>query len=253
MKFKSSLLSSLRICATVGIFLFHILGLYGFNNRKIDFFSIIIFCFLSGYLSCEVGHNPFHWLSKRASKILIPYWIVIIPIVLINRIVSYKDTTVIADFITIFGGNLFLYEKVYVIAWYITFVLLLYGFICFQAFFSRICLKSIVWIIGFCVFAFLLNKSYYFISFGIGFFLSKFIAPPDKSAYKDFYFISVLYHLQSYCYSFFLIHGGVLIFLFNILKFDFVHSLLVGFLLSIVGAIILNFLTSLSINKLQYH
>jgi len=252
MKLKSSLISSLRILATAGIFLFHILGLYGFNNQKIDFFSIIIFCFLSGYLSCEVGHKPSQWLMKRSFKILMPYWMVIIPALLINRIVSYKDTTVIEDFITLLGGNMFLDKKVYVIAWYITFVLLLYGFIYFQSFFNGIFLKSIAWIIGLFVFAFAFNKLYYFISFGAGFFLSKIITPPDKSEYKIFFLSRVLYDVQKYCYCFFLIHGGVLIFLFHILKFNFVYSFFIGSLLSMFGAIILRILTTLSIKKMQY-
>lgn len=251
MQLKSILISSLRIVATAGIFLFHILGLYGFNNLKIDFFSIIIFCFISGYLSCEVGHNPSQWLIKRTFKILAPYWIVIIPALLINRMISYKDTTVIGDFITILGGNMFLDKKVYVIAWYITFVLLLYGFIYFQSFFNGIFLKSIAWIIGLFVFAFAFNKIYYFISFGGGFFLSKIITPPDKSEHKIFFFSRVLYNVQKYCYCFFLIHGGVLIFLFNILKFNFVCSLLIGSSLSMFGAIILRLLTTVSIKKLQ--
>ena len=134
---KSISISSLRICATAGIFLFHILGLYGFNQHHIDFYSILVFCFISGYLINKLGKNAFKWFTKRAFKILIPYWIVIIPALIINRIISYKDTTVIEDFITVLGGNMFLDKKVYVIAWYITFVLLLYGFNYFLSFYLK--------------------------------------------------------------------------------------------------------------------
>lgn len=243
------MISSLRICATGGIFIFHILGLYEFNNHRIDFISILVFCFLSGYLSCEVGQNPTQWLIQRVYKILLPYWIVIIPVLLINRIISYKDTSIIGDVITILGGNMFLDKKVYVIAWYITFVLLLYIFIYFQSFFKGIVLTTIAWIIGLFVFTAILDKLYYFVSFGIGFFISKLIIPPNKIDYKKFIFSQILYVLQKYCYSFFLIHGGVLLFLFHILKLDFVHSFLIGFLLSIMGTIILSFLTTIFIKK----
>lgn len=249
---KSISISSLRICATAGIFLFHILGLYGFNQHHIDFYSILVFCFISGYLINKLGKNAFKWFTKRAFKILIPYWIVIIPALIINRIISYKDTTVIEDFITVLGGNMFLDKKVYVIAWYITFVLLLYGFNYFLSFFNGFILTSIAWLIGLMIFSLVLNKFYYFVSFGTEFFISKLIIPPEKSEYKKNIYTRALYQLQKYCYSFFLIHGGILIFLYHILKLDFIESFLIGFLLSIFGAIILNILTILFIKKLQY-
>jgi hypothetical protein len=249
MRFKSILLSSLRIYATFGIFLFHILGLYGFNNHHIDFFSIVVFCFLSGLLSCELGPTPSQWLIKKAFKILIPYWLVIIPVLLINRILCYKDTSNIQDFITLLGGNMFLDNKVYVIAWYITFILLLYLFIYFQSFFNATYLKLIAWLIGLLFFGVALNKLYYFLAFGSGFFLSKIMTPLSKEEHKESFVSRILFDLQKYCYYFFLIHGGILIFLFNILKLNFIQSFLIGFLMSVLGGVALSFLTTFSMKK----
>ncbi len=115
-------ISVLRIFATSGIFIFHLLGLYDKNNKGIDYLSILIFCLLTGYLSYGIKSNPYNWLKKRFLSILIPYWIVIVPALIINRIICYKNTSILSDVITLLGGNLFLETKVYVIAWYITFV-----------------------------------------------------------------------------------------------------------------------------------
>ncbi|WP_300463396.1 acyltransferase family protein [Desulfobacula sp.] len=241
--FKSILLSCLRILATAGIFFFHILGLYGFDNRGIDFFSIIIFCFLSGYLLHSVKLNSFGWLKSRFLSIMIPYWLVIVPVLIINRIISYKETTVLGDFITLLGGNMFLRTKVYVIAWYITFVLLLYAFVYVQSFFENPLLKVLIWMVGLFIFGIILNKFYYFMSFGIGFFLSNIFIPPDKNIAKSNHLSKALFVAQGHCYGFFLIHGGVLLCLFNILNFNITNAFLVGILLSAGGAIVLHLIT----------
>ncbi|OFZ60327.1 MAG: hypothetical protein A2328_07030 [Bdellovibrionales bacterium RIFOXYB2_FULL_36_6] len=233
-------ISGLRIFATSGIFIFHLLGLYDKNNKGIDYISILIFCLLTGYLSYGKKSNSYEWLKKRFLSILIPYWIVIVPALIINRIVSYKNTSIFSDFITFLGGNLFLQTKVYVIAWYITFVLLLYCFIFFQSFFSHYFLKTLAWLAGFLVFYLIFDKSHYFISFGLGFFLASFLPPANKNPTENNSPIKFLFNLQDYCYGFFLIHGGVLIFLYNICKADFFSSFIFGVGLSIMGSIILN-------------
>ena len=233
-------ISGLRIFATSGIFIFHLLGLYDKNNKGIDYISILIFCLLTGYLSYRIKPGSYVWLKKRFLSILIPYWIVIVPALIINRIVCYKNTSILSDFITLLGGNMFLKTKVYVIAWYITFVLLLYCFIFFQSFFTNYFLKALAWLAGFLVFSMILNQSHYFISFGLGFFLASFLPPADKNQTKRTTLSNFIVILQDHCYSFFLIHGGVLIFLYNICKINFSSSFLFGFGLSIIGSIILN-------------
>ncbi len=233
-------ISGLRIFATSGIFIFHLLGLYGKNNNGIDYVSILIFCLLTGYLSYGKKKDSYNWLKKRFLSILIPYWIVIVPALTINRILCYKNTSILSDFITLLGGNMFLKTKVYVIAWYITFVLLLYCFIFFQSFFSHYFPKTLAWLAGFLVFYLIFDKSHYFISFGLGFFLASFLPPTNKKSAENKGPIKFLFNIQDYCYGFFLIHGGVLIFLYNICKADFFSSFLFGVSLSIIGSIILN-------------
>ncbi len=168
---NSIAISVLRISATAGIFIFHLLGLYGKNNQGMDFISLLIFCLLTGYLSSGIKSGTYEWLKKRFLSILLPYWIVIVPVLIINRIVCYKNTTILLDFITLLGGNMFLKTKVYVIAWYITFVLLLYCFIFFQSFFTNFFLKALAWLAGLLVFSMIFHKGYYFTSFGLGFYL----------------------------------------------------------------------------------
>ncbi len=236
----SVIISGLRIFATSGIFIYHLLGLYGKDNKGIDYVSILIFCLLTGYLSYGEKKNSYTWLKKRFLSILIPYWIVIIPALAINRIICYKNTSILSDFITLLGGNMFLQTKVYVIAWYITFVLLLYFFIFFQSFFNHYFLKVLAWLAGFLVFYLLFDKSHYFISFGLGFFLASFLPPVSKKPAENYRSIKFLFSLQDHCYGFFLIHGGVLIFLYNICKVDFFSSFLFGLGLSFLGSIILN-------------
>jgi len=237
---NSIAISGLRIFATAGIFIFHLLGLYGKDNQGIDYISILIFCFLTGYLSSGIKSGTYEWLKKRFLSILLPYWIVIVPALIMNRIVCYKNTTILSDFITLLGGNMFLQTKVYVIAWYVTFVLLLYCFVFFQSFFDHYFLKTLAWLAGFLVFYLMFDKSHYFISFGLGFFLASFLPPADKNLTKSNNLVKFLFILQGHCYGFFLIHGGVLIFLYNICKINFSSSFLFGMGLSIIGSIILN-------------
>lgn len=171
---------------------------------------------------------------------MIPYWIVIIPALLLNRLISYKDTSFGADVITFLGGNLFLSVKIYVIAWYITFILMLYGFVFFQSLAKSFLIKAFGWIIGFSIFHFVLNEEWYFISFGIGFFFAIILPPPDKTIARKGKLNNMLFVIQNHCYSFFLLHGGVLLFLSKICELDFLESFILGLILSIFGAVALN-------------
>ena len=239
-KFTPIIISSLRIFATGSIFIFHILGLYEMKKHHLDFISILIFCFLTGYFSTKVKSVPLFWLKKRIFSIMIPYWIVIIPALILNRILSYKNTSFLTDAITLLGGNLFLHQSVYVIAWYITFILLLYGFIFLQSFAKTPLTNSFIWIIGFMLFHIAFHKGWYFISLGLGYSFTKIIPPPSKIIANKGKLNRVFFVLQDHCYAFFLIHGGVLLLLSQICKFSLIFSLIWGFILSGVGAITLN-------------
>ena len=78
-EFISIILSSVRFLATGGIFLFHVLGIANLNNNYLDFISILIFCFLSGFFGTKVNLHPHKWIIRRFFSIMILYWLVIIP------------------------------------------------------------------------------------------------------------------------------------------------------------------------------
>ncbi|WP_320041041.1 acyltransferase family protein [uncultured Desulfobacter sp.] len=239
MKIISLTLSLARIFATFGIYMFHVLSQFGVNNHNIDFISILVFCFLTGFLSSNVKLDRYQWLKKRVFSIMLPYWLVIIPVLLANRVVCYKETTLFEDLVTFWGGNMFLKNKVYVIAWYITFILLIYLFTYFQSLYKNLYFKIIVWAIGFCIFSLWLNKEYYFLSFAIGFLIStRYPVLPGRKNNKT-YLENKLFSIQSHCYCFFLIHGGVLVALCYFLHINIVELFLYGMLLSVFGAITL--------------
>ena len=237
----SILISSLRIFAVMGIFLFHTLSLYKLENYNIDFYSILIFCFLSGYLSSNIDKlNRISWLKKRFLSIMVSYWIVIIPALLLNRLFGYKKTLLFGDLVTLLGGNMFLHTKVYVEAWYITFILLLYLFIYFQSFAKMPVLKGICWLFGFLLFTYCFKKSYYFLAFTIGFYFSQFVSPPLKAESGQHFLSELLFKIQGYGYDFFLLHGGILVFFSVVLKLGMIETFAIGMLVTILSSLLLN-------------
>ncbi len=239
----SRFLSIARIAATIGIFTFHFLGLSGLKNEGIDTVSIIIFCFLTGYLSFGMRTQPLSWLYKRIFSIMIPYWFVIIPVVLINDMVQYKKTSFLMDLITVLGGNLFLEHPIYVIAWYITFIILLYLFIFFQSIPKNIVTRVIIWVTAWVFFSAILHTFSYFISFALGFFGARIIPLPKKESLQMGMMDTILFIVQANCYAFFLINPGVLLFLSVNLKVTGFNLFCLGILLSSIGAIILQRIT----------
>lgn len=245
-------ISSLRIIAVAGIFLFHILALYHYDNRNIDFYSILIFCFLSGYLSSNINKlNRLLWLKKRFFSIMVSYWIVIIPALVLNRFFNYKHTLLLGDIVTLLGGNMFLETKVYVEAWYITFVLLLYIFIFLQSFAKVPVIKLFCWFLAFLLFTAMgFSKSVYFLAFTLGFLLSQIVAPPKKAESGSNVLSILLFKIQRYGYDFFLLHGGILVFLSVVMKLDIVATIVLGLLITILGSLLLNKVSGSLIRRL---
>jgi len=211
----SNIASLLRILATLGIFIYHFTKLSGNNVRGLDFISILIFCFLTGYLSVGIRSQPLTWLIRRIFSIMLPYWFVIIPLLCINRIISYKETSMAMDLITILGGNLFLNNPVYIMAWYITFVLLLYIFVFVQSMAKNVIQLLLIWVSAILFGELVLHMLDYFMAFSFGLIFSIIHHPPQKSVSQKNYMGKILFFLQDKCYSFFLIHGAVLLLLFN--------------------------------------
>ena len=82
---------------------------------------------------------------------------VIIPVVLMNHIVQYKETTLMMDLISILCGNLFIDNPIYVVAWYITFISLIYLFLFSQFLVKSNLARVLVWISGFMYFSVYVN------------------------------------------------------------------------------------------------
>jgi hypothetical protein len=203
-----------RLAATGAIFVFHFLGLLEYDQYALDFYAILTYCFLSGYLARINKGARLKWGITRYFRIMIPYWLVIIPVVLANEVVQYKTVTWIEDTVTIFGGNLFLENPPYVIAWYITFVLILYAYAIIESFFRSYSLV-ICMILGAVAFGFWLGQGYYFLAFVVGLRLSRWWRPEYpiiRVSWLSRYSSQWLFVAQRYCYSFFLVHGAVLLF-----------------------------------------
>lgn len=204
-----------RIIATFGITLFHYLGQIEHEKYCLDFYSILVFCFLSGYLSRGRHVDRKNWLLRRYFSIMVPYWMVIIPVTAANFIGQYKSISMPSLIITLLGGNLFLKNPLYVVAWYITFVLLLYVYAYLELFFSKylviipMCLGLLAFVPS--------GHAYYFGAFLAGLRLCDLKKREISKVHNAFLrSISVwLFNLQKYCYPFFLIHGAVLLLFFK--------------------------------------
>lgn len=220
-----------RISSTFGIFLFHTLGLHGIYNKNIDFICITIFCALSGLYIPEKTDQ--FWIKKKFINIMLPYWIIIIPIIIINRIVSYKETSIAKDVFTIFGLNLFIKNPVYVICWYITFILLLYS----SAYIintQKTNTDTVATIIFSSIIFISINKFFYFIIFLL-FYLIRISF--NKYIEKDTLKYNFIQKAQPLCYDFFLVHGAcvlVTFITFNNIYATFIIGLTLSFLSSIL-------------------
>ena len=256
----STYLSIARIVATGGVFTYHTLAIleidvsdflgFGSNYYVIGIFSLMTFCFLSGYLSYfGVRRQPLNWLCRRISTIMIPYWIVIIPVVLVNHIIQYKETTLLMDIVTVLGGNLFLDSPLYVIAWYITLVNLFYLFVFLLSLSKKVALKLMTWALGLICFCYLLSMTGFFVAFALGYFGARIIPPPTKDFSRMDTQDRMLFYVQDKCYAFFLIHGGVLILLFVKLEMTGYSLFWWGLLVTSIGAVILQKISRLLIRR----
>lgn len=226
----SSILSISRIVATLLIFIYHALGLMKMPNNHLDTAAVTVFCFLTGFLVGKT--NDIDWLKRRVLGILLPYWIVIIPVLVANKLTGYKDVTLAQEVVTLIGGNLFLDNPVYVIAWYVTFVLILYCIVYLQSNVNSFLMRAIVWCSGFGLFYFHLGIWQFYIVFAVGFVLQNIVSPPRKVE-------GLLFVVQGKCYNFFLIHGGVMVGLLYFHDLSLSSLILFSFILSCTGSLLL--------------
>jgi hypothetical protein len=212
--------SATRIIATFLVFLYHYLSLKGVLKHypeldKNGYTICALFLFISGYYSNISKYSPHKWIVKRTIGILIPYWIIIIPVLAANAAYLYKPALPWEYAVILLGGSMFLANPVYVISWFITLIIILY----LTVYLTTIARGAYKAVPGVCCFlllhTFLHMADVLFFSFAAGYLLNLFTTKEpaktlqDSPAYR--YAACKLFAVQAYCYSFFLIHGAVLI------------------------------------------
>jgi hypothetical protein len=232
--------SVLRIFATLLIFVFHFRGLSDLPKYPIDKVGIFIFLVISGFFAYQPGITPIHWLIKRVKQIMVPYWTVILVVLVVNRIVEYKETDFFTALIIFFGGSLFISNPVYVIAWFITYILLLYFCLFIFLRFQESALSYAFLIVSGLIFwIFEIANPCYFIGFFGGYFLNKFLINNKQKNIKNSFYSNInlfFYTIQNYSYSFFLIHGGILKLTFFFFSFrGFIAFISTFFLTAIIS------------------
>lgn len=234
-------LSLARLIATIVIYIFHYMRLLGYSGYRLDFYAILAFCFLSGYFIRINKADKYKWIIKRYLAIMIPYWLVIFPIVVLNQLFNYKENLSASEYIvTIIGGNMFLDNPIYVIAWYVTFIIILYGYAFIESFCETWSMKIIAMASALLLFIYL-EKWCYFLVFLIGLRMSTLcpIGWPKESDRLWIAIASTLFVSQKYCYSFFLVHGAVLLFFCHTAFFSQVTIFFVSFVTTLMLSIVL--------------
>ncbi len=229
--------SLVRLFAMNAIFLFHFLGQRGYETFNLDVFGLHAFVFISGYFAFQNKISPLKWLKKRFLKILVPYWSVILVVIIINALIGYKSSSLFKDAMTFLGLSLFIENPVYVISWFITLILILYCFATVLMLVKNAIYRSVLMVTGFFAFLILVPSSDFFYIFFFGGFLfrqffSGFRVLKIKPKERMHAFNRALFLVQSHCYSFFLIHGGILLFFNKILKTNDIIALLGSYVVS---------------------
>ena len=250
--------SCIRIIATALIFLFHFQGLHGLSwNYHLDKYGIFLFLFISGYFSYQPRTSPNKWLLRRIKQIMIPYWSVMAVVLILNYLYGYKQTTFAKNLIVFFGGSFFIHNPVYVISWFITYILILY--------FSVYVFRSIKVRAAKTVFLGLLFWAFYLFDFGnktylpgffLGYFLRWFTIRYPRIADRKTVFqkrvSAALYGVQNYCYSFFLIHPGVLLFTVKTLRINKNLSFITAILLTTICSYYHKKISDIIVDKISF-
>ncbi len=171
---------------------------------------------------------------------MIPYWPVISLVIFFNELYQYKSTGFFEYLVIFFGGSMFLDNPLYVVAWFITLILGFYFYIFLVRLSGKHIVKYLVFACGFAI-SLLFHKMFYFLAFNAGYiYKSKIFVDvvfKKSNAYRKLN--AVMFEIQNYCYSFFLLHGGVLLFSINVLKLSSAICFIVSFVLTVIGSVIL--------------
>lgn len=227
--------SAARIFATVFILFFHFNSMYDFPCTGLDIAGIGMFCFISGFFADAAKDKrttALKWFLKRFWHIMIPYWLVIFPILISNHWIDYKPTTLFKDAVIALGGAMFFAEPVYVLSWFITLILIFY----LLAVIRRVFPNPWIWGAVYAVAGwFLFQESGWRHLLYLGLFTAGMLlsgnAALNRRPQKASAFFTRLNHLffdwQSTTYHFFLIHGAVLVGCIRILDLSWPLSLII--------------------------
>ncbi|WP_148266951.1 acyltransferase family protein [Pseudodesulfovibrio mercurii] len=249
----SAVNSVLRITATLIIYLFHCHGLYGRGDSRPLFYAFAFFLFLSGYYAMVRRENAVRWIRRRLRRIYIPYWLVITVVVLSNWAVQYKPVGVKELFFLLIGGNLFIEDKLYVIAWFISVIIFLYCCVFLMAYFRSMALRFLLAVALVYIMSHYRIPVYFYVAFTIGWSLhylllrsglSRAVLPLSPGAARTLQRVyGPLLTVQNFSYEFFLVHGGVLLLFNKLLKASYGEALYAGIAVTMINAMILKELT----------
>lgn len=249
----SAVNSVLRITATLIIYLFHCHGLYGRGDSSPLFYAFAFFLFLSGYYAVLKRNTAVRWIKRRLRRIYIPYWLVISGVVASNLIVQYKPAGPKVLFFLLIGGNLFIENKLYVIAWFISIIIFLYLYVFLMAYYRSMVFRFLLSVALVYTMSHYNIPYYFYVAFVLGWGLhylmlrsglSRAVLPLSPAAGSRLLRICrPLLTVQNYSYEFFLVHGGILLLFTKILKAPYGVTLYVGIMVTAVNAVILKELT----------
>ena len=217
-------LDIIRFLAISLIFLHHYCKTIGVVNNY-DLAAVIgiaLFVFISGYLALAAStpdRRPLHWFLRKFFKILIPYWLIFHPLIVLNSILHFKHYNIHNYLFELLGLQLFI-EPLYDATWFITYILILYLVIALSQLLKK--LKLII------LPAFLITTTYLIYQFTTFSYLKDnlfawalcfFVGSVLGQRYKirDFFYLSKKFTLTPLLefssrigYTFYLIHGPIL-------------------------------------------
>ncbi len=182
--------------------------------------------------------SPHKWLLRRVVGILVPYWVVIVPVLCANYLYKYKPALP-WEYVAIFlGGSMFLDNPVYVISWFITLILFLYLTVYLSAVLGGY-YRVLPYFACFAVLHYCFRMDdVLFLSFVAGYAVRiTFPTRLDSVANRWCWHApvaSALFGIQSFCYSFFLVHGAVLVVAVKLFPVDYVLTPLASVVLTML-------------------
>ena len=105
---KNYSISIIRVLAMISIIIGHFLSMIGINHFQFGAIGVEIFLFISGWLYSEKRiENSKKWLIQRWKRLIIPYWIVLFFLILLQFVNHYKIDiqSIILFFLNLQGIN----------------------------------------------------------------------------------------------------------------------------------------------------